>query len=140
VSAGYSGTPLARKLGIKQGSRVAVLGAPEGLATLLEPLPDSALVQARPKGTRCFDVVLAFATGEDELWKRLARGKALMCESGGLWACWPKQTSSLARRLKQSDVQHCGLATGLVDNKICAIDEDWSGLRFVVRLEHRRAR
>lgn len=138
MSAGYSGTPLARKLGIRAGSRVAVLGAPEGFGRLLEPLPEDVHLRVSPRGTRCWDVVVAFARARRELARRFARGRSLLCENGGLWLCWPKGSSALARDLKESHVRDHGLSTGLVDNKICALDDDWSGLRFVVRLKDRQ--
>lgn len=137
MNAGYSGTPLARKLGVKPGHRVAALGAPEDLPSLLAPLPEGARVSARPRAGQAFDVVLAFVRTPGELRRRFLRGRTLMHEDGGLWICWPKRSSPLATDLREGHVREHGLGQGMVDNKICAVDEDWSGLRFVVRLVDR---
>ena len=136
--AGYSGTPLPKKLGIREGARVALLGAPAELDPLLDPLPaDVALVRGL-RGTRPFDVVLAFCRTERELERGLAAGRERLTEDGGLWLCWPKKSSGLATELADGVVRERGLASGLVDNKVCAVDETWSGLRFVVRRADRR--
>ena len=89
MSAGYSGTPLARKLGIRAGARVALLGAPAGFPELLHPLPEDVELTASPRRGPSFDVVLAFAGTRRDLLRRFARGRELMREDGGLWACWP---------------------------------------------------
>ena len=137
MSAGYSGTPLARKLGIREGHKVAALGAPERFPALLEPLPVSVRVHTDLRGGDSFDVVAVFVRTPAELRRRFEQARRRLEQSGGLWVCWPKQSSPLATDLRESDVRGHGLAAGLVDNKICAIDEDWSGLRFVVRLRDR---
>jgi hypothetical protein len=138
--AGYSGTPLATKLGIGDGDRVAALGAPAGFGTLLDPLPPGARLVRAPRGRRCYPVVVGFARTPADLRRRFARGEALMEVDGGLWIAWPKQSSPLAGDLREGHVREHGLAAGLVDNKICAVDADWSALRFVVRRRHRAAR
>lgn len=138
--AGYSGTPLARKLGIRDGHRVAVLGAPEGFRTLVGPLPAGVRWSASPRGIGPFDVVVAFVRTAAELRRRFARGNTILDTEGGLWIAWPKQSSPLATSLRDSDVRAHGLAEGLVDNKVCAVDADWSGLRFVVRVADRPGR
>ena len=138
--AGYSGTPLARKLGIREGSRVATLGAPDGFVDLLAPLPSGVDVKVRARERRRFDVVVAFVRTREELRRRFVRGDALLHVDGGLWIAWPKRSSPMAGELSESDVREHGLAAGLVDNKICAVDADWSGLRFVVRRADRAAR
>lgn len=142
MSAGYSGTPLARKLGIKEGHRVATLGAPGHFAALLDPLPASVRLDADPDpdGGPPFDVIVAFVPDAGHLEGRFAAGHALLDPYGGLWMAWPKQSSPLATDFRESDVRAHGLAAGLVDNKICAVDADWSGLRFVVRVENRPPR
>ncbi len=137
TTTGYSGTPLARKLGIKEGHRVAALGAPSHFAELLDPLPHGVRLQSGLRGRAALDVVIAFARTPSELRDRFARARLRLQPNGGLWVAWPKRTSALAGRLRESDVREHGLSSGLVDNKICAIDEDWSGLRFVIRLENR---
>ncbi len=140
-TAGYSGTPLSRKLGIREGSRVAVLGDPGTFVSLLDPLPAGVrLVDApgRPRRPRAgtdgaFDVVVAFVPRLRELERRFRHGQLLIDWAGGLWIAWPKMKSPLHVDLRDSDVREHGLSTGLVDNKVCAIDADWSGLRFVIR-------
>ncbi len=135
--AGYSGTPLPKKLGIKADHRVALIGAPEDFEQTLGTLPDRVTVQRSLRGTRLFDVVLFFTKREQELTRRLARLKARLTTAGGLWIAWPKKASKVATDVDESVVRRLGLGTGLVDNKICAVDEVWSGLRFVRRLEDR---
>ena len=140
-SAGYSGTPLARKLGIKPGHRVATLGAPRHFPALLEDLPEGVRLEAEPAvppsfeapGARAFDVVVVFVRDEARLLEGLARARRLLAWDGGLWVAWPKGTSPLATSLREGDVRREALAEGLVDNKVCAIDADWSGLRLVYR-------
>jgi hypothetical protein len=138
VSAGYSKTPLARKLGIREAARVATLAAPAHFAALLEPLPRGVLIRSDLRGRGSFDVLIVFVRSARELADRFERARARLEPDGGLWVSWPKQGSPLASELRESDVRAYGLSTGLVDNKVCAIDEDWSGLRFVVRLRDRR--
>ena len=127
TTAGYSGTPWPKKLGIKEGHAVAVLNDPGHAISLLAPLPAGVRVKFNPRGSGPLDVIIAFVRTEGELKKRFDRGRALLDPAGGLWIAWPKQ----------SHIREYGLSTGLVDNKICAIDADWSGLRFVVRVEDR---
>jgi hypothetical protein len=135
VSAGYSGTPLPRKLGIKPGARVALIAAPEGFDEVLGELPDGVEVRRRMHGS--FDVILAFCPRRSELARRLPGLREALDPAGGLWLAWPKRTSGMATDLGESDIRQAGLAAGLVDNKICAIDATWSGLRFVYRLRDR---
>lgn len=137
AGAGYSGTPLARKLGIRAGDRVALLGAPDHLPDLLDPLPDGARLVPEPEDDGPFPVIVAFVPDATALEARFGRGHRLLEPTGGLWIAWPKQSSPLATEFRESDVRAHGLSTGLVDNKICAVDRDWSGLRFVVRKEDR---
>ncbi|MGH2806375.1 MAG: DUF3052 family protein [Actinomycetota bacterium] len=132
----YSGTPLYKKLGIKEGARVALLAAPPGARDLLEPLPDGVTVATR--ATKDVDVILHFVTKETDLRSRFGTLARALATDGGLWVAYPKKTSSIPTELTFGSVQHVGLAAGLVDNKSCAIDEDWSGVRFVYRLEDRR--
>jgi hypothetical protein len=137
VSAGYSGTPLSKKLGIREGSLVAALGAPDGFERLLEPLPAGVRLRADLRLRRPHDVLIVFVHSSAELGRGFDRARARLAEDGGLWVAWPKQSSPLATELREGDVRAHGLSSGLVDNKVCAIDEDWSGLRFVVRLKDR---
>jgi hypothetical protein len=132
-TAGYSGTPLPRKLGVKPGHRVALLGAPDGFE--LGELPDGVQLKRRAGGKA--DVILAFHTRRAELERRLPALRALMEPAAGLWIAWPKRASKLETDITEDVVREIALPTGLVDNKVCAIDETWSGLRLVIRLEHR---
>ena len=135
--AGYSGTPLVRKLGIKAGAQVGWLHAPEHLADLLEDLPAGVRMgELDPDAEPC-DVILLFAADQATLDDEIERAVAALQQNGGLWLIWPKKSSSMKTNLTQNAVRAAGLSTGLVDNKVCAVDEDWSGLRFVVRTRDR---
>ena len=129
--AGYSGTPLPKKLGIKPGSRVALIGAPPDFARTLGPLPGGATVSADARSSA--NVVLLFAWSRAELGRRFARAVKAMAEGGALWIVWPKKASGLARDLGEGEVRGHGLAARLVDYKIAAIDATWSGLCFARR-------
>lgn len=136
TAAGYSGTALPKKLGIKEGSRVVVLGGPDGFDALLSPLPDGVRV-VRRLGTGA-DVVVAFFTSRASLERDFARLRGAMHDAGGLWIAWPKRASGVATDVTEGVVREIALAAGLVDNKVCAIDATWSGLRVVVRVADRR--
>lgn len=140
MASGYSGTPLVKKLGIREGSRVAVVGAPEGFTGLLEGLPPDTSVTKGLRGSRGFDVVIAFTRKAAELTHLIDRGRARMEESGGLWIAWPKKASGVVTDVTEDIVRAAALDAGLVDNKVCAIDETWSGLRLVIRLKDRAKR
>src|SRR4051812_38027872 len=126
--AGYSGTPLPKKLGIRETSRVRILGGPDGFARELGVL-------SRPRGEA--DVIVLFTRSARELEKGFAAARRSLHKDGGLWIAWPKKASGVATDLDENEVRRTGLALGLVDNKVCAIDDTWSGLRFVVRLSDR---
>jgi hypothetical protein len=132
---GYSGTPLPRKLGIEAGCRFAVLSAPPGFEAVLAGLP--AGVQLRSQARGHLDVVLFFATRQAELGRRFPTLARRLEPNGGLWVAWPKRTSGVATDLVEERVRRIGLDCGLVDNKVAAIDETWSGLRFVHRVRDR---
>lgn len=129
---GYASTPLARKLGIRSGCRVGWAGAPAGFAALLDLSP-SVVVDLELDQVRGYDVIVAFVADFDALGRALERFPGRLKWDGGLWIAWPKRGSPLAGELRASDVRRAGLAAGLVDNKVCAVDQDWSGLRFVYR-------
>lgn len=135
--AGYSGTPLSQKLGIKPGARVALLHAPEGFAALLDPLPPD--VRLRTDAREPADVLLLFASEAEALPASLAEAVGALVASGGLWLAWPRRTGRGAGGLAEQAVRAAGLEAGLVDNKVCALDDHWSGLRFVVRVADRAA-
>jgi hypothetical protein len=132
VSAGYSGTPLAKKLGIKPGHRLMLLEAPASLA--LE-LPDGVQVVRQARGKA--DVIVSFHTERAGFARRLPRLRECMEPACGLWIAWPKKASKVPTDLTENVVRDTGLANALVDNKVAAIDEVWSGLRLVIRLKDR---
>lgn len=134
--AGYSGTPLPKKLGLKEGSRFVTVGAPDGFVPGLA-LAASVHVDELPVEPRSCDVMIAFAPTLASLDGLVDRLEPYMTWAGGLWVAWPKRSSPLASDIRESDVRGAGLSAGLVDNKICAVDDDWSGLRFVHRKEDR---
>ena len=134
--AGYSGTPLPKKLGIKEGSLVALVGAPAGFAATLGELPAGAAIVAVARQAET-DVVVFFAITCAAFEARFAELATWLRPAGGLWVAWPKRTSGVATDLNENLIREFGLADGLVDNKVCAIDETWSGLRFVYRLRDR---
>lgn len=133
-----SGTPLAKKLGIKEGHRVAILRAPSDLETALAPLPDD--VHLLRSARSPMDVIVTFATSAKELDARLDKLAKTLSDAGGLWIAWPKKASSISSELTFGIVQERGLEAGLVDNKSCSIDDDWQALRFVYRLKDRAGR
>jgi hypothetical protein len=136
--AGYSGTPLPKKLGIKPGDTVVFAAAPPDFDATLGELPEGVQVKSRLSGSA--DVVVAFFESRRNLEGRLgALGKAIHPD-GGLWIAWPKLVSGVETDITGNVVRELGLAAGLVDNKVCAIDETWSGLRFVFRLRDRPKR
>ena len=136
--AGYSGTPLPQKLGIKPGARIALLNAPPDFDGTLGELPEGVAVRSRARGP--LDVIVHFTTSERDLRKRFERLASALEPAGGLWIAWPKRASGVPTDLTDNVVREVGVAAGLVDNKVCAIDETWSGLRFVIRLKDRPAR
>ena len=136
--AGYSGTPLPKKLGIRQGDTVAILGAPDGFDATLGSLPAGTTIRRRARGLA--DVVVSFHTGRAELEARVPRLLEVLDVDGGLWVAWPKRASGVPTDLTEDSMREIFLPLGLVDNKVCAIDETWSGLRMVWRKELRANR
>ena len=133
--AGYSGTPLATKLGIKEGHRLAFPGAPQGFRALLGELPAGAEVRERARGP--LDVIVFFTKSSAELRRRLPALRRAMDPAAGLWIAWPKRASGVETDMTEDVARDLGYANTLVDNKVCAIDETWSGLRLVIRLRDR---
>jgi hypothetical protein len=131
----HSGTPLHRKLGIKEGAVVALLDAPEGLPGLLEPLPDGVELRRRARGP--VDVAVLFVTWRTRLARRFAAAVGAVDAAGGVWGAWPKKTSGVPTDLDFNAVQQVGLDAGLVDNKVAATDATWTSVRFVVWLADR---
>jgi hypothetical protein len=136
VSAGYSGTPLPRKLGIKPGNRVLLLGAPKGFEDgTLGELPEGVRVARRASGRA--DVIVSFHDRRADLAKRMPKLRELMEPAARLWIAWPKRASKVATDLTEDVVRELALANRLVDNKVAAVDATWSGLQLVIRLADR---
>ena len=132
--AGYSETPLVKKLGIKAGFKIAFVNAPRRFVQELD-LPSFLTINSRSR--KPLDFVLLFVKSEKELKGSFSAHAARLNPSGMLWVAWPKKSSGVATDLSFNNVQAIGLAAGLVDTKICAVDEIWSGLKFVFRLKDR---
>ena len=133
--AGYSGTPLAKKIGIKEGSRVALVNAPKDFQFQPNELPEN--VEFAKPAAKSLDIILFFITTERALAKEFSKLAARLTANGMIWIAWPKKSSGVATDLSFDRVQRIGLDAGLVDVKICAVDETWSGLKFVYRLKDR---
>ncbi len=136
--AGYSGTPLIKKLGVKEGFRVCLIDAFDGYDALLQPLPAGVIVEREPV-EQC-DFIQVFVRERRALQMWLPLLKACLLPNGMLWISWPKRTSSLATDLAGNIVREDGLGAGLVDVKVCAVNADWSALKFVYRLKDRSFR
>jgi hypothetical protein len=133
--AGYSGTPLARKLGVEPGDSLALLGAPDGFA--IDDLPPGVAVRRRA-AAEC-DVIVSFHTRRADLVRRFPVLMRALAVDGGLGVAWPKRASGVNTDITEDVVRELALPTGMVDHKVCAIDDNWSGLRLVLRRELRPA-
>jgi hypothetical protein len=134
--AGYSGTPLPKKLGLKEGQRIALINTPAGFEKSLGKLPLNSQVVNRLSSP--LDLVMLFVSEEKKLSVQFPTVAAKLASNGMIWVAWPKKSSGVATDLTFDRVQRIGLDTGLVDVKICAIDEIWSGLKFVIRVKDRK--
>lgn len=132
--AGYSGTPLVRKLGIKENFNAAILNSPTGFLSTLD-LPQG--VELNSRSRKPLDFALLFVTSKSELEKSFLLCAAKLRPSGMLWISWPKKASGVITDLNENVVREIGLVKGMVDVKVCAVDEIWSGLKFVFRLKDR---
>jgi hypothetical protein len=133
--AGYSGTPLARKLGVSAaGQRVLLDGAPDGFAL---DVPDGVVLHRRPAAAAGYDVVVCFCRDSERLARRWPVLHPLTTPAGSLWVAWPKRSSGVPTDLSENVIREYALAHGRVDVKVCAIDDTWSGLKHVVRLADR---
>ena len=135
MPAGYSGTPLAKKLGIKPGMRVFIDGAPDNYRELLAPLPDEVVFLRIAE--KDLDFVHIFTTSKKNLASKLKRYLKVIKSNGMIWVSWPKKAAKVATDLTEDVVRELALETVLVDVKVCAVDEVWSGLKLVIRLENR---
>jgi len=135
VTAGYSKTPLARKLGIKPGFKIWVIGAPKAYAEFFDSWPENVDLVDNPKAP--VDFIHIFASTALALEGALGRAKPMLKINASLWLSWPKKSSALPSEIGKFDVMKAGQAIGLVDVKVAAIDEDWSGHKFVYRIKDR---
>lgn len=135
---GYSGTPLAQKLGIKAGQKVAMIGAPAGYRKLLAPLPKGVAFPTKIDAEAPF--VHLFVKERKTLEKELKRLRRLLAEAGVLWVSWPKKSSGVATDITEDVIREVCLPLGFVDVKVCAVDETWSGLKLMIRRENRQSR
>jgi hypothetical protein len=135
ASAGYSGTPLPQKLGIKESHSVVIVGAPRGFA--LGVLPMGTRLSRSLAGKAPLDVLVVFVTRRADMIARIEACRPRMNPAAGLWIAWPKKASGMATDITEDTIREVALPTGLVDNKVCAIDDTWSGLRLVIRKELR---
>jgi Protein of unknown function (DUF3052) len=136
VMAGYSGTPLARKLGIRAGHTLVLIGAPANYRDLVAPLPDD--VTIRERIARDADIVHIFSSRRAGLARRLQSARRLVAQDGAIWVSWPKKAAKVPTDVTEDTVRELALPLGLVDVKVCAVDDVWSGLKLVIRKELRR--
>ena len=134
-SAGYSGTPLARKLGIAEGSTVLPKGAPDDYRALLAPVPDGVTFVSRL--SKKVDIVHLFTTSRAELARELTAVRRTMREDAAIWVSWPKRTAKVPTNVTEDVIREVALPLGFVDVKVCAVDATWSGLRLVIRRTER---
>jgi hypothetical protein len=134
-TAGYSGTPLARKLGIAAGGRVVVVNAPDGYRDWLAPLPEGVRFEARVSAA--VDVVHVFAHRRADLGRQLASLRDRIAPAAAVWVSWPKKASKVPTDITEDTIRELALPIGFVDVKVCAVSEVWSGLKLVIRKELR---
>ena len=147
MTVGYSGKPLSRKLGITSGMIVVTVGAPDNYSELIKPVPDNVLIidaGARGAGrskssSGPADFVHLFTNSRDDLFRQLAEYKNLIKQDGMIWVSWYKRAAKLPTEITEDIVREAALPLGLVDVKVCAVDDKWSGLKLVIRKENRKA-
>jgi hypothetical protein len=135
MTAGYSGTPLAKKLGIKEDMTVVTVNAPDNYSQLLDPLPEGVVVSDKPQKET--DILHLFTNTRDGLFGGLAEAKNLIKQNGSIWVSWYKKAAKLPTEITEDTVREAAFPLGLVDIKVCAVDEKWSGLKLVIRKENR---
>jgi len=135
MTSGYSGTPLSKKLGYKAGQRVCAPGAPSNYRKMLAPLPDGIEFQSRV--SKSTDVIHVFTKSKAELAKNLVAWLKVLGPEGVIWVSWPKKASKVETDITEDTIRAVALPMGLVDIKVCAVDETWSGLKLVLRKELR---
>jgi hypothetical protein len=136
MSTGYSRTPLVRKLGIKQRTKFAILDAPVGYLDKLGTLSEDVILTRSLNGQP--NVIQIFSKDKGDLEKKFLASKKVMKQNGAIWVSWPKRSSTVRTELSEHNVREIGLRNGLVDVKICSVDETWSGLKFVRRVRERK--
>lgn len=140
MSTGYSGTPLAKKLGMKEGMAVLTVNAPGDYLDLLDPVPDGVTItdlQAGSQRSDAVDIVHLFTNSRDELFWQLARLRNVIRQDGAIWVSWYKKAAKLRSEIAEDTVREAAFPLGLVDVKVCAVDDKWSGLKVVIRKENR---
>lgn len=135
MTAGYSGTPLAKKLGIKPGSVVAAIDAPDDYEDLLSPLPENVTIVESLKARA--DVIHIFANTREALLGGLSAARHSIPQDGAIWVSWYKKAAKLPTEITEDAVREAAFPLGLVDVKVCAVDARWSGLKLVIRRENR---
>jgi hypothetical protein len=135
MTAGYSRTPLAKKLGIKSGSKVFAVDPPGNYAELLAPLPEGAIIKALPQPES--DIIHLFTNTREGLFKNLSNCRDLIKQDGAIWVSWYKKAAKLPTEITEDTVREAAFPLGLVDVKVCAVNEKWSGLKLVIRRENR---
>ncbi len=135
MTAGYSGTPLAKKLGIKEGFSVVAVNSPDNFHELLAPLPHGVEIHNSPRPDA--DLVHFFTNSRDELFRGLADQRDWIKQNGSIWVSWYKKVAKLPTEITEDIVREAAFPLGLVDVKVCAVDEKWSGLKLVIRKENR---
>jgi hypothetical protein len=135
AAAGYSGTPLVRKLGVKESHRLLLLCAPEGYVELLEPLPAGVVFESEAHAR--VDIVQVFVTSQEALARHLRTLRAKLDPNAVVWVSWPKKSAKMATTVTEDTIRQAALPLGFVDVKVCAVSDVWSGLKLVVRKELR---
>lgn len=135
MTVGYSGTPLAKKLGIKEGHMIVAVDPPENYVELLSPLPANVEIVEERRAE--IDVFHLFTNSRDDLFRGLAEARGLIKQNGTIWVSWYKKAAKLPTEITEDTVREAALTLGLVDVKVCAVDEKWSGLKLVIRKENR---
>lgn len=135
MSAGYSGTPLAKKLGIKSGMRLMTMNQPDEYLSLIEPVPEDVEITSRVE--RPADILHLFTNSRAELFATLANTRSMIKQDGMIWVSWYKKAAKLPTEVTEDLIREAALPLGLVDVKVCAVDDKWSGLKLVIRKENR---
>jgi hypothetical protein len=138
MTAGYSGTPLSKKLGIKPGFTLMPVNAPANYLQLIAPLPENVLLLDSAAGD--VDLVHLFTNSRDEMFSHLAQLRRLIKQDGTIWVSWYKKAAKLPTEITEDTIREAAFPLGLVDVKVCAVDDRWSGLKLVIRKQHRTAK